>query len=94
MNTEIILGLFVGFGLVCFFLILYHSWRMDQNIREEKRTLAFFLMDFIPFMPGLLTEKGNYHRRRAGWYLICAVICLAIIIFIDSYRRGLIHGLP
>jgi hypothetical protein len=94
MITEIAFNLFLGFGVVSMFLVFYHLWRLDHNIREDKRTLAFFLMDFVPFMPGVLTEKGKYHRRRAGWYLVCALLFFAVTIFIDSYRRGLIHGSP
>jgi hypothetical protein len=53
MNTQIAFNLFLGFGVVSMVLVFYHLWRMDHNIREEKLTLAFFLIDFVPFMPGV-----------------------------------------
>jgi len=93
MNSEIAFDLVVSISGVFMCLLYYHVWRMHDNVREEKLTLAFFLMDFIPFKP-VLTDKGKYHRRRAGWYLICLAICFAIAFFIDRYRRGLILGGP
>jgi hypothetical protein len=94
MNAEIAYYLFFGFSMVSMALLLYHSWGMLHNIREEKRTLATFLAPFLPLIPEMFTENGKYHRRWAGWYLICLVIFLTISIFVDSYRRGLILGGP
>jgi hypothetical protein len=96
MITEIAYYLFFGFSMVSMVLFLYHVWGMCtwRNIREERRTLAIFLAPFLPFMSEVFTEKGKAHRSRAGWYLIWVVIFLAVTIFIDSYRRGLILGRP
>jgi hypothetical protein len=96
MITETAYYLFFGFSMVSMVLLLYHVWGMCawSNIKEERRTSAIFLAPFLPFIPEMFTENGKYHRSRAGRYLIWVVIFLAVTIFIDSYRRGLIPGGP
>ena len=90
LNTiaEIAYYLFFFISMAVMVLFLYHNWGMLHHIREDKRILAPFLAPFVPFMPGMFTEKGAYHRKRVGWYLICLVILLPFLVFIDWIRRG------
>jgi hypothetical protein len=88
MTFDVAYYLSFSVTMLCMVLLLRHTWGVLQNIREEKRMLASFLAPFILFMPGLLTEKGNYHRTRIGWFLIWLLVFLTLCIFLDRHRRG------
>src|SRR5262249_23768178 len=79
--VSVIAMAFMGF-------FLYHWWGLLHNVREDKRMLANFLAPFVPFIPGMFTDKGIYHRERVGRYLICLLILLPLLVFIDWLKRG------
>jgi hypothetical protein len=87
MIAEIAYYLFFVITMACMALFLYHNWGMLHNVREDRRISATLLAPFIPLMSEMFTEKGNYHRKRVGWYLICLVILLPFLVFIDWVRR-------
>ncbi len=86
MITEIARILASVIMMVLMGLVLYHWWGILHNIREDRRILAHFLAPFLPLLPGMFTEKGAYHRQRFGWYLLCFVIVLAVLLFAACYR--------
>ena len=93
MGIEIFYYLTFSAAMVWMVFFLYHFWGMLHNIREDRKVLASFLAGLLPFMPGLFTEKGDYHRRQVVWCLTVFGIFLILALAVDTYKRGLIHGL-
>src|SRR5262245_40642951 len=92
MGFEISGFLAFSAAMVWTVFFLYHWWGMLHNIREDRKVLAPFLGGVLPFVPGLYTEKGNYHRQQIGWCVLVFVIVMIVALVVDSYERGLIHG--
>lgn len=79
---------FVSSG-VSIALVIFHFGRMIQEIRGRQYTKAALVGPFFLFMPGLFTDKGNYHRFRFFIYLSLAAVSMGLTAGISNYLNGI-----
>lgn len=58
-------------------LVIYNSWGVLRNVKPKNDHLANIAAPFILFLPALLTETGNRHRKKAIRYGLIFVLSIA-----------------
>ncbi len=70
--------IFVSVGMGTLGFAIYHGYMMIQNIRGDKQLLSNLIAPFVLLMPRLFTEKGNFHRKRFGAFMLIFLLWVGL----------------
>ena len=74
--------------VVLFFTVImavYFFVRMIFEIDSKKKILANLLPWAVPFLPGLLTDKGRYYHSRFTTFFLASVLMAGFVITVDYF---------
>ena len=73
--------------MICMVLAIYHFANAIFQIKGNRSFLANIAAPLTLAMKSCFTEKGNYHRRKFGQYIFSLIVCVLILVSIDTYMN-------